>query len=92
MTKNLVSDALDLRNHTYDFHLWFTCVKGILEFLDSECKCWTLDAGLSMLVAGLWTLESGHWTLEAGHWRLHFGRWALVTVVNWFRTESELSF
>ena len=45
--------------------------KAIPEFLDSEHKCRTLDAGR-------WTLDSGLWTLD--------------TVVDWFRTESKLSF
>ena len=32
------------------------------------------------------------WTLDAGLWTLGTGLWTLDTVVDWFRTESELSF
>ena len=60
---------------------------GILEFLDSGRKSWTLDsglwtldAGLCTLSAGLWTLDSGSWTLktlEARLWTLGIGCWIL---------------
>ena len=43
---------------------------GILEFLDSGRKNWTLDSGLWTLDAGLWTLDSERWTLDTGLWKL----------------------
>ena len=63
---------------------------GIPEFMDSWCKCWTLDYGCWIMDSepwtGLWTLDSGCWTLDvgfcmlgSGYWTLHFGRWALHT-------------
>ena len=39
---------------TSDAHL-----NGILEFLDSGHKCWTLGSGCCTLDAGLWTLDPG---------------------------------
>ena len=55
-----------------------TCLsEGIPEFLDSRCKCWTLDAGLWTLDAGLWTLDSGCYTLPAGYWTVGGGQWTL---------------
>ena len=41
---------------------------GILEFLDSGRKSWTLDPERWMLDPGLWTLESGRWFLDVGYW------------------------
>ena len=32
------------------------------------------------------------WTMDAGLWTVGAGLWTLYTVVDWFRTESELSF
>ena len=46
--------------------------------LDTSVECWILDAGPWTLDARLWMLDSGLWTPD--------------TVVDWFRTESELSF
>ena len=43
---------------------------GILGFLDSGRKSWTLDSRRWTLDAGLWTLDSGRWTLDAGRWPL----------------------
>ena len=50
---------------------------GILEFLDSGCKSWTLYSGFWTLDAGFWTLNSGRWTLDAVLWTLDSGRWTL---------------
>ena len=43
---------------------------GILGFLDSGRKSWTLNSRRWTLDAGLWTLDSGRWTLDAGRWPL----------------------
>ena len=59
-----------------------------------------------MLDAGLWTLDSGRWTLDAGlstldvgrrtvdveRYTLNAGLWALDTIVDCFRTNSEVGF
>ena len=50
---------------------------GILGFLDSGRKSWTLDSRRWTLDAGLWTLDAGRWTLDSGRWALDAGRWAL---------------
>ena len=42
----------------------------IPEFLNSGCKCWTLDFGH-------WTLDTGLWMLDSGLRTLGFGRWTL---------------
>ena len=44
--------------------------KGILEFLESGRKCWTLDARPWTLDAGQWMLNATLWTLGSGHWTL----------------------
>ena len=46
--------------------------------LDTSVECWVLDAG--------------PWTLDARLWMQDFGLWTPETAVDWFRTESELSF
>ena len=40
-------------------HVLVFISNGILEFLDSGRKSWTLDSGR-------WTLDAGLWTLDAG--------------------------
>ena len=50
-------------------------LSGIPEFLDSVCKCWTLDSGRWTLDAGLWTLDAGLWTLNCGCWALDAGHY-----------------
>ena len=55
-----------------------TCFsESIPEFLDSRCKCWTLDAGLWMLDSGPQMLDSGHWTPDSGCYTLHAGYWTV---------------
>ena len=39
-----------------------------------------------------WSLDGELWTVGVGLWSLYAGLWTLVTFVDWFRTESELSF
>ena len=50
---------------------------GILEFLDSECKSWTLDTGRWSLDTGLWTLHAGLWMMNPGLWTLDARFWML---------------
>ena len=50
---------------------------GIPEFLDSACKCWTLECGRWTLNPGVWTLDSGSRTLDSGRWTLDAGLSAL---------------
>ena len=50
---------------------------GILEFLDTGRKSWTLDSGPWNLDPGLWTLDSGLWTLHSGLRTLDSGCWTL---------------
>ena len=45
-------------------------VIGILEFLDSGRKSWTLDSGRWILDAILRTVDAGPWILDAGRWPL----------------------
>ena len=39
-----------------------------------------------------WSLDGELWTVGVGLWSPYAGLWTLVTFVDWFRTESELSF
>ena len=62
-------------------------------------KLWTLNSGRWTLNAGLWTLDTRPWTLDVGQWTVdveHYtldaGLWALDTIVDCFRTKSEVSF
>ena len=50
---------------------------GILEFLDTGRKSWTLDSGPWNLDPGLWTLDSGLWTLHSGLRTLDSRCWTL---------------
>ena len=47
---------------------------------------------MQVLDAGLWTLDAGLWTLDAGCYTLNAGLWALETIVDCFKTKSEVSF
>ena len=64
-----------------------------------DARLWTLDSGRWTLDAGLWTLDPRRWTLDAGRWTvdverytLNAGLWALDTIVDCFRTNSEVHF
>ena len=76
MKKNLKKTINQVAKMNRNELLWDrTRENGILEFLDSGRKSWTLDSGRQTLDAGLWTLDAGLWILDPGLWTLDPGRY-----------------
>ena len=71
---------------------YYAMQMGLGEFLDSGCKCWTLDSELCTLDSERWNLDAGLWMLNTGHWTMDTGLWMLDIVIVCFRGESEPSF
>ena len=70
------------------------CKQYSVEFSDGKFYSVLIYLRVFWAYRNSWILETGFggWTLHAGLWMLGSGRWTLNTVVEWFRTESELSF